>query len=78
MRVGTAPEGEDIARENWRKHEQETTPDALSGVQGQVDALVQKDQSFRQRGVQSAHKCSQAQAEIAEATATSLPECKVR
>jgi hypothetical protein len=36
VRVDTAPEGEDIARENWSKHEQETPPHALSGIQGQA------------------------------------------
>ena len=35
MRVDTAPEGEDIVRENWSKHEQKTPPHALSGIQGQ-------------------------------------------
>jgi transposase-like protein len=35
MRVDTAPKGEGIARENWSKHEQETAPHALSGIQGQ-------------------------------------------
>ena len=38
MRVDTAPEGEDIARENWSKHEQKTPPHALSGIQGQGGA----------------------------------------
>jgi len=37
-RVDTAPEGEDIARENWSKHEQKTPPRALSGIQGQGGA----------------------------------------
>ena len=36
MRVDTAPEGEDIARENWSKHEQKTPPHALSGIQGKI------------------------------------------
>ncbi len=31
MRVDTAPEGEDIACENWSKYEQKTAPHALSG-----------------------------------------------
>ena len=35
MRVDTAPEGEDIARENWSKYEQKTPPHALSGIQVQ-------------------------------------------
>ena len=35
MRVETAPEGEDIARENWNKDEQETPPHALGGIQGE-------------------------------------------
>jgi len=38
MRVDTAPEGEDIAREDWSKHEQKTSPHALSGIQGQGGA----------------------------------------
>ena len=38
MRVETAPEGEDIARENWSKDEQKTPPHALSGIQGQGGA----------------------------------------
>ena len=38
MRVGTASEGEDIARENWSKHEQKTAPYALGGLQGQGGA----------------------------------------
>ncbi len=36
MRVDTAPEGEDVACENWSKHEQKTPPHALSGIQGKV------------------------------------------
>ena len=38
MRVDTAPEGEDIARENWSKYEQKTPSHALSGFQGQGGA----------------------------------------
>jgi len=38
MRVETAPEGEDIACENWSKHEQKTPPHALGGIQGQGGA----------------------------------------
>ena len=38
MRVDTAPEGEDLARENWSKHEQKTPPHALSGIQGEGGA----------------------------------------
>ncbi|MEO8923458.1 MAG: hypothetical protein ABI330_11660, partial [Caldimonas sp.] len=38
MRVDTAPEGEDIACENWSKYEQKTPPHALSGIQGQGGA----------------------------------------
>ena len=34
MRVDTAPEGEDIARKSWSKHEPKTPPHALSGLQG--------------------------------------------
>jgi hypothetical protein len=34
MRVETAPEGEDIACENWSEHEQETPPHAFSGILG--------------------------------------------
>ena len=40
MRVDTAPEGEDIARENWSKHEQKTPPHALSGILGPCVALA--------------------------------------
>ena len=29
MSVDTAPEGEEIARENWSKHEQKTPPHAF-------------------------------------------------
>jgi hypothetical protein len=36
--VDTAPEGEDIARENWSKYEQKTPPHALSGLQSQGGA----------------------------------------
>jgi hypothetical protein len=32
MRVDTTLEGEDIARENWSKHEQKTPPHALTGI----------------------------------------------
>ena len=32
MRVDTAPEGEDIAGENWSNHEQKTPPHARSGL----------------------------------------------
>ena len=39
MRVDTAPEGEDIARENWSEYEQKTPPHALSGIQGQGGAV---------------------------------------
>ncbi len=38
MKVDTTPKGEDIARENWSKHEQKTPPHALSGIQGQGGA----------------------------------------
>jgi transposase len=40
MRVDTAPEGEDIACENWSKHEQKTPPHALSGIQQAKVALA--------------------------------------
>ena len=36
MRVDTAPEGEDIACEDWSKYEQKPPPHALSGVQAKV------------------------------------------
>ena len=31
---GHRPEGEDIARKSWSKHEPKTPPHALSGLQG--------------------------------------------
>ena len=40
MKVDTAPEGEDIARESWSKHEQKTPPHALSGILGPCVALA--------------------------------------
>ena len=40
MRVDTAPEGEEIACENWSKHEQKTPPHALSGILGPCVALA--------------------------------------
>ena len=40
MRVETAPEGEDIACENWGKHEQKTPPHALGGILGPRVALA--------------------------------------
>ena len=39
MRVDTAPEGEDIARENWSKYEQETPPHAASRI-GEDDTVM--------------------------------------
>ena len=40
MRVDTAPEGEEIACENWSEHEQKTPPHALSGILGPCVALA--------------------------------------
>ena len=40
MRVDAAPEGEDIAGENWSSHEQKTPPHALSGIFGPCVALA--------------------------------------
>ena len=53
MRVDTAPEGEDIARDNWSKHEQETPPHALSGIEVQVHVGTWReliDELFRHSG----------------------------
>ena len=44
MRVATAPEDEDIARENWSNHEQKAPPHALRGMKAKVaPAVVQGD-----------------------------------
>ena len=40
MRANTAPEGEEIACENWSEHEQKTPPHALSGILGPCVALA--------------------------------------
>ena len=54
MRVDPAPEGEDIARENWSKHEQKTSPHALGGILGPCVALatVRGDKMLAELGQQ--------------------------
>ena len=40
MRVSTAFDGENVACENWREHEQQTPPHTPSSIQGHKVALA--------------------------------------